>query len=190
MARVKKRGRFLRFVEYCSQTGFNDGYFGMFFEEGIYMAVIFVTGLSGVGTSSAMEQLGKEGYNVVDTDYGYVKEIENGDIVARVWDEEKITQVIGKYKQSHLFISGCYENQVKFYKQFDYVVLLKAEFNVMLDRINKRTSNNYGKSQKEKAEIIYSYENVLPLLEKSSDIVIDTTHTGINEVCKRLKELL
>jgi hypothetical protein len=60
----------------------------------------------------------------------------------------------------------------------------------MLDRINKRTSNNYGKSPKEKAEIIYSYENVLPLLEKSSDIVIDTTHTGINEVCKRLKDLL
>lgn len=154
------------------------------------MAVIFVTGLSGVGTSSAIEQLGKEGYNVVDTDYGYVKEIKNADIVARVWDEEKITQVLVKYQQSHLFLSGCYENQVKFYKQFDYIVLLKAELNVMLDRINKRITNNYGKSPKERAEIIDSYKNVLLLLERSSDIVIDTTQTGINEVCKRLKELL
>jgi broad-specificity NMP kinase len=160
------------------------------FERRIIMAVIFVTGLSGVGTTSALEQLEKEGYNVVDTDYGYVKEVKIGGIEERVWDEEKIMQVLEKYKQSHLFISGCYSNQGKFYKYFDYVVLLKTELNVMLDRINKRTSNNYGKSPEERAEVIDSYENVLPLLEKGSDIIIDTTHTKIDEVCKRLKELL
>ncbi|WP_088035005.1 AAA family ATPase [Evansella clarkii] len=154
------------------------------------MAIIFVTGLSGVGTTSALEQLEKEGYNAVDTDYGYIKLIENGGIEERVWDEEKITQLLEQYKQSHLFISGCYSNQGKFYKHFDYVVLLKAELNVMLDRINKRTSHNYGKSQKERAEVLDSFENVLPLLEKSSDIIIDTTHNGINEVCLKLKELL
>jgi broad-specificity NMP kinase len=154
------------------------------------MSVIFVTGLSGVGTTSALEQLEKQGYNVVDTDYGYVKEIKNGEIEERVWDEEKITQLIEKYKQSHLFISGCYSNQGKFYKHFDYIVLLKAELNVMLDRINKRTSNNYGKSPEERTEVIDSYENVLPLLEKSSNIIIDTTHTEIDEVCRRLKDLL
>lgn len=154
------------------------------------MTIIFVTGLSGVGTSSALEQLEKQGYNVVDTDYGYMKEMESGEIEERVWDEEKITLVLEKYKQSHLFISGCYSNQVKFYKHFDYVVLLKAELNVMLDRINKRTSNNYGKSPEERTEVIESYENVLPLLEKSSDIIIDTTHNEIDVVCRRLKELL
>lgn len=154
------------------------------------MAVIFITGLSGVGTSSALEQLEKEGYNVVDTDYGYVKEIKIGGIAQRVWDEEKIMEMLEKHKHSHLFISGCYSNQGKFYKHFDQVVLLKAELDVMLDRINKRTSNNYGKSSEEREEVIDSYENVLPLLEKSSDIIIDTTHTGIDEVCRRLIELL
>jgi len=154
------------------------------------MAIIFVTGLSGVGTSSALEQLGKDGYNVVDTDYGYVKLVINEGVEERVWDEEKITQLLEQYKQSHLFISGCYSNQGEFYKHFDYVVLLKADLNVMLDRINKRTSNHYGKSPEEKAEVLDSFEKVLPLLEKSSDIIIDTTHNGINEVCKKLKELL
>ncbi|MGP4081203.1 hypothetical protein ACTWQL_14940 [Pseudalkalibacillus sp. R45] len=48
------------------------------------MAIIFVTGLSGVGTSSALEQLEKEGYNVVDTDYGYIKVIKNGEIEEKV----------------------------------------------------------------------------------------------------------
>jgi broad-specificity NMP kinase len=154
------------------------------------MAIIFITGLSGVGTSSALEQLGKEGYNVVDTDYGYVKLVINEGVEERVWNEEKITQLLEQYKQSHLFISGCYSNQGKFYKHFDYVVLLKANLNVMLDRINKRTTHNYGKSPEERLEVLDSFENVLPLLEKGSDIIIDTTHNGINEVCRKLKELL
>ena len=154
------------------------------------MTIIFVTGLSGVGKSSALEQLEKEGYNVVDTDHGYVKFIENEGIQERVWDEEKIAQLLEHYKQTHLFISGCYSNQGEFYNQFDYVVLLKAELNAMLDRINKRTLHNYGKSPEERAEVIDSYEDVLPLLEKSSDIIIDTTHNEIEEICKQLKKLV
>lgn len=43
---------------------------------------------------------------------------------------------------------------------------MKAEISVMLDRIAKRTSNNYGKAPEERVEIIDSYKNVLPLLEK------------------------
>ncbi|MEC2072454.1 AAA family ATPase [Alkalihalophilus marmarensis] len=154
------------------------------------MAIIFITGLSGVGKSSALVQLEKEGYNVVDTDYGYVKSIRNEGVEERIWDEEKITRLLEQYKHSHLIISGCYSNQGKFNHFFDYIVLLKADLNVMLDRINKRTSHDYGKNPEERAEVIDSYENVLPLLEKRSDIIIDTTHNGINEVCRRLKELL
>ena len=154
------------------------------------MPIIFVTGLSGVGKSSALERLAMEGYHVVDTDYGYIKTDKNGEIEERVWDEEKINQLIAQYKKSHLFISGCYSNQGKFYEHFDCVVLLKAELKVMMDRINNRDSNNYGKSEVEKNEVIDSFENILPLLEKSSDVIIDTSHTGIDAVCERLKELM
>ncbi len=156
----------------------------------VSVAIIFVTGLSGVGTSCTLEQLEKQGYNVVDTDYGYVKEIKSGEIKERVWDEDKIISVLEKYKHSHLFISGCYSNQGKFYKHFDHVVLLKAELKVMLDRIDKRSSNNYGKSPEERTEVIDSYHNVLPLLEKRSDIIIDTTSNSIDVVCRLLKSLL
>lgn len=154
------------------------------------MAIIFVTGLSGVGKSSVLEQLEKQGYNVVDTDYGYIKETKHGEIEETVWDEEKVTQLLEKYKHTHLFIFGIYSNQGKFYKHFDYVVLLKVQLNEMLDRLNKRTSNNYGKSPIEREKVIDSYENVLPLLEKSSDIIIDTTYCSIDVVCNRLKELV
>ncbi|HET7656669.1 MAG TPA: AAA family ATPase [Bacillales bacterium] len=154
------------------------------------MTVIFVTGLSGVGTTSALVQLQKEGFHAVDTDYGYVKEIDNSERLERIWDEDKITQLLEEFRHTDLFLSGCYANQGKFYQHFDAIVLLKADLNVMLDRIRNRTTNNYGKSPEEREEVIDSYENVLPLLERSSDLVIDTTHTGIDEVCRRLKALL
>ncbi|MCP3033051.1 AAA family ATPase [Halobacillus sp. A1] len=154
------------------------------------MSIIFVTGLSGVGKSSALEQLAMEGYNVVDTDYGYLKIEKNGAAEEKVWDEEKIAQLMEKYKNSHLFISGCYSNQGKFYNQFDCVVLLKADLEIMMDRINNRTSHNYGKSADERDEVIDSFKNVLPLLVKSSDVTIDTSYCEIDVVCKRLKELL
>ena len=154
------------------------------------MAIIFITGLSGVGKSSALEQLAEQGFNVLDTDYGYIKEVKSGEASERIWDEEKVIQVLEKHKQSHLFISGCCSNQGKFYKYFDHVVLLKAELSVMLDRINKRTSHNYGKTPEHKAEVIDSFENVLPLLEKRSDVIIDTTNNGIAVVCRLLRAFL
>lgn len=155
------------------------------------MAIIFVTGLSGVGKSSTLENLKKQGYNVVDTDYGYVKEITNNvGHKERVWDEDKISNLITEYKQSHLVISGCCSNQGKFYKKFEHVVLLKSDLPVMLDRIDKRTSHSYGKNPQERAEVIDSYENVLPLLEKRSDIIIDTTNNSVEVVCKLLKGLI
>lgn len=146
------------------------------------MEIIFVTGLSGVGKSTVLRALGKEGYKVVDTDEGYTMVQKNGGIEERVLDEEKITRLIMNCKHD-LILSGCYSNQVKFYEQFKHVVLLKADLDVMLTRINDRTSNHYGKRPDERSEVINSYEHVLPLLETSSDIIIDTTHTSVKEVC-------
>lgn len=159
-------------------------------KRGIIISIIFITGLSGVGKSTVLQQLKEEGYNIIDTDNGYVKEINNGEMTERVWDEEKIEQVLEKYKESHLFISGCYSNQGKFYPYFDHVVLLKAELKVMIDRINNRASNVYGKSPEERAEIMDSYENILPLLEKSCSTIIDTTYAGVDSICVCLKDLL
>jgi broad-specificity NMP kinase len=162
----------------------------MYFERGHTMSIIFITGLSGVGKTSVLSRLEELGYNVLDTDYGYTKEIAVDESIEKVLDEDKILKWIEMNKNSHLFISGCYSNQGKLYKNFDNVVLLKADLKVMLDRIDKRTSNNYGKSFFEKADIIDSYSEILPLLEKSSKIIIDTTSIDIDKVCEKFISLL
>ncbi|MCA0970807.1 AAA family ATPase [Halobacillus litoralis] len=153
------------------------------------MSIIFITGLSGVGKSSVLKRLERDGYAVVDTDYGYTT-IETDGSAERVLDEEKINELLERHQGTDLFLSGCYSNQGKFYKHFDHVVLLKAELNIMMDRLDRRTSNHYGKSADERNEVIHSYENVLPLLVKGSDVVLDTSHIGIERITEKLKGLL
>lgn len=155
------------------------------------MPIIYLTGLSGVGKTSALNHLQKLGYKTVDTDYGgYIKETPTDAGIERVLDEEKLELLITNSQQAPLFISGCYDNQGKFYKDFDVVVLLTANLDVMLERIDQRVSSNYGKSPEERAEVLENYQNVLPLLEKSSDVIIDTTHQDSEQVCKQLIALL
>lgn len=150
------------------------------------MAILFITGLSGTGKSTVLERLKVMGYPVVDTDYGYIKE-DDGEVVL---DEEKVTNLLKEHEDSHLFIAGVYSNQAKFYEYFDYVVLLKVDLDIMLERIKNRASNDYGKSQEEAEKVIASYESVLPLLEGGADVVIDASNTGVDTICTRLVELL
>ena len=55
-----------------------------------------------------------------------------------------------------LFVSGCMSNQGKFYDRFDAVVLLSAPAEVILDRIERRTTNDYGKTSGERTLRGYS----------------------------------
>ncbi|GEN52164.1 AAA family ATPase [Halobacillus faecis] len=155
------------------------------------MGVIFVTGLSGVGKTSVLRKLENEGYDVVDTDeHGFTKKITTVEGEEIVWDEEKISHLIERRKRSHLVLSGCYSNQGKFYQSFDYVVLLEVPLDVMLDRVNQRDTNPYGKHPGERAAIIESFTYVLPKLRASANVVIDTSKVGISETADRLKSLM
>lgn len=155
------------------------------------MGVLFVTGLSGVGKTSVLQRLKKEGYDVVDTDdHGYTKKIAAKEGEEIVWDEEKISHLIERRKYPHLILSGCYSNQRKFYKSFDAVVLLEAPLAVMLDRVNKRETNPYGKHPGERKAIIESFTHVLPKLRASANVAIDTSKVGISETADRLKSLM
>lgn len=154
------------------------------------MAIIFITGMPGVGKTTTLEHLALEGYHVVETDVGYTGVIETDQGTEIGWDEEKIQHLIDHYQDKDLFISGCYANQGKFYQYFDQVVLFTADLNTMFKRIDQRTNNNYGKTEAEKAEILDNVEFVLPLLRESSDLIIDTTNKSIEQICDQLKSLL
>ncbi len=149
---------------------------------------IYLTGMSGTGKSSIIENLRTRGYCAIDTDYDNWKvfsEVESDWIL----NEEKLLALLETTKKP-LFISGCCSNQSKFYKYFDHVVLLSTSLETILDRVSKRQSNTYGKTVEERNEIIWNFENIQPLLKEKADIEYDTQKLNIEQITDALTNLI
>jgi dephospho-CoA kinase len=143
------------------------------------MAVIFVTGMSGVGKSSVLNRLEHRGYRVVDTDFGdWIEDLPrpHGAGVEPQWRDDRIDALIADHERSGepLFIAGTVWNQSDFYPRFDEVVLLSAPLAVMLDRIANRDTNPFGKTTEECDQIVADTTEVEPLLRSSATVEIDT----------------
>jgi dephospho-CoA kinase len=157
------------------------------------MAVIFVTGMSGVGKSAALNRLEQGGYRVVDTDVGeWIEDVPrpDGTGVEPQWREDRIDALIVDHERSGepLFIAGTVWNQGKFYPRFDEVVLLSAPLSVMLDRIANRDTNAFGKTAAERDRIIADTAEIEPLLRSSATVEIDT-RKPLADVVDRLAAL-
>ena len=146
------------------------------------MSRILVTGISGTGKSSALAELGRRGYRVVDTDEPgwreYREYAESADDLHRGewhWVEDRMTRLLDSHDGGALFVEGCSANQSKFYERFDAVVLLSAPADVILDRVAHRTTNNYGKTPLERAMILDDLANVEPWLRASCTYELDAS---------------
>jgi hypothetical protein len=136
--------------------------------------------MSGTGKSSALAELGRRGYRVVDTDdrgwREYREYVEPPDELHRgewLWIEERMTALLDSDDGRSLFVQGCVRNQSRFYDRFDAVVLLSAPTDVILDRIARRTTNDYGKTPVERAMILDDLATVEPLLRASCTHELD-----------------
>jgi shikimate kinase len=154
------------------------------------MKRIFITGMSGTGKTSVIEALRSRGFTAIDTDYDDWCELSTfNEGAGWLLREDRLYELLTIPLNSSLFISGCSSNQGKFYKFFDYKILFSAPLEVILDRVAQRTSNPYGKSEKERAEICWNFEHIQPLLKKSADFEIDSGAMSVSEITDFLTEL-
>jgi shikimate kinase len=121
---------------------------------------ILVTGMSGTGKSTALAELGRRGFDVVDTDEPGWKELRDGEWV---WRRDRLAELLAADGGPTLFVSGCVPNQGSFYDRFDAVVLLSAPAAVMLERIERRTTNPYGKDPGERELVLRDLAEVEPI---------------------------
>lgn len=141
------------------------------------MKRVLITGLSGTGKSSLISELASRGYKAIDTDWNpeWEKPPDSAEGSGWLWREDRIKALLETEDAEILFVSACVENQAKFYPRFDEIVLLSVPAEVTIERLAKRTNNQYGKRPEEEAEVLAYKVMVEPLLRKSATIEIDTS---------------
>ena len=151
------------------------------------MRRVLVTGMSGTGKSTALAELERRGFRTVETDVPPWSEWSEAD-GGYVWRHDLVAELLARDEGPTLYVSGTVSNQGRFYDLFDAVVLLSAPAEVLLQRIASRTTNDYGKSDRERELILQHLAEVEPLLRATCTHEVDATRP-ISEVVAQLAEI-
>ncbi|WP_434992211.1 AAA family ATPase [Arthrobacter sp. Ld5] len=129
------------------------------------MSHVLITGMSGAGKTTLLDELSRRGHRTIDTDYdGWV--LPDG-----TWDEPRMSALLAS--DQTLVVSGTVENQGRFYDRFAAVVLLTAPLDVLIKRVETRTSNPWGRAESEQSLIRRQVSDVEPLLRRSASLELD-----------------
>jgi dephospho-CoA kinase len=148
---------------------------------------VLVTGMSGTGKSTVLAELARRGFQVVETDDAPWTEWSEAD-GGYVWREDLVEELLSRDDDGTLYVSGTVSNQGSFYPRFDAVVLLSAPVDVLLRRLDARTTNDYGKTAEERALILSQVAEIEPLLRATCTYEIDATQP-LDEVVAQLVEI-
>jgi shikimate kinase len=129
------------------------------------MSRVLVTGMSGAGKSTILDELHRRGVLTVDTDY------DGWETPEGTWDESRMDGLLAQHQD--IVVSGTVENQGQFYDRFEHIVLLSAPLEVLVRRLRDRTNNSYGKSSAERADVGRYVETVEPLLRRGATVELD-----------------
>lgn len=133
---------------------------------------VLITGMSGTGKSTVIRALAEAGCEAVDLDNGYMVVAEDG---TQLWNDMLVTWLLDADKGDVLFVAGCEENMVDFLPRFDSVILLSAPREVIIQRLQTRVGNDFGKDPLEQAKVLFDLETIEPVLRRIADHEIVTT---------------
>jgi dephospho-CoA kinase len=172
------------------------------------MKKIYITGISGSGKSAISEELNKKGIYSIDIDsskYGLcnwknkkTKEnvyfehgMSNDWMKAHGWycDVEKLKELFDVPNDIVVAV-GITTNQNEYLNMFDKVFLLQCSEKTILNRLDTRISNDFGKHPLEKEHVLDFYgdfekdliaRGAIPInTEESLDVVVSNIISNIN----------
>jgi shikimate kinase len=136
--------------------------------------------MSGTGKSTLLDVLAERGHLTVDTDYdGWT--LDDGR-----WDATRMSKLLDR--EPDVVVAGTVDNQGDFYDRFEHVVLLSAPLDVLIERVSSRTTNSYGQTADEQAEIAQYVQTVEPLLRRTATTELDG-QASVSELAAAIEEL-
>jgi shikimate kinase len=147
------------------------------------MKRVLITGMSGTGKSSVIQELAARGYRAHDLDteeWSQWIDAAPSDALtpaARrdwVWREDRVRALLSTPAAETLFISGCAENMGRLYPLIDTVILLCAPVETIMERLTARSTGRYGNAAEERQKVAELIATIEPLLRKSAHHEIDT----------------
>jgi shikimate kinase len=129
------------------------------------MARVLLTGMSGAGKSTVLAAVARRGYPTVDTDY------DGWELADAQWDEPRMSALLSEHPT--IAVSGTAQNQGRFYDRFEHVVYLYVPLEMLLDRVRTRTTNPYGKTAEQQADITRYVAEVEPVIRRTATAELD-----------------
>jgi shikimate kinase len=105
-----------------------------------------------------------------------------------MWDEPRMARLLDTHPDV-VVVSGTVSNQGNFYARFEYVVLLSAPLDVLLERVVRRSNNPYGKTLEQRDEIRRYLEEVEPALRRGASLELDG-RLPVSVLAERLETLV
>lgn len=104
---------------------------------------VLITGMSGTGKSTVVEELRRRGFAAYDADeHGFTEESDDG---SWRWRTSSVSALL-RDAESDVLFAGCSDEQVTF--RWDRKVLLTAPEATLLRRLDARTTNDFGKRRR------------------------------------------
>ena len=151
------------------------------------MTKVLLTGMSGVGKSTVLEQLRERGWRTVDADDDGLVDEHPDRTDLRLADLEAILRQ--PRDDRPLVVAATGEGQQQLYPLVDHVVALTAPWPVIEQRLATRTTNAFGSDPSERERVHADLEAYEPLILGSADIVVDTSAGTVEDVVDRLDAL-
>lgn len=165
---------------------------------------IYITGVSGVGKSTLVEELRNKGVAAFDLDYVGVchwknketgKKIKRTEGAGKAWleahdwicDIRKLKKLLEK--KDKIVIAGITSNQKDFLNLFDKIILLRCKKEVFLKRLTDRKTNDFGRTESEQSHILGWYEDFeKEMLERN--VLVLSSERPVSEIAQKVIKIL